>query len=56
MAVNKVVQRYAVDGTISPDDADDNSDVLADGNWSDLIRVNPGAEDLRTVPLTPDGN
>ena len=46
MAVNRVVQRHAVDGTIAPETAGDTSGELADGVWSDLIRVNPGAEDL----------
>ena len=50
MAVNKVVQRHAVDGTIAPDNDTDTSLLLADGNWSDLIRVNPGAEDLKFEP------
>ena len=58
MAVNKVVQRHAVDGTISPDTDTDTSGTDSDGDWSDLIRVNPGAEDEQFTlddgnPLTP---
>ena len=45
MAVNRVVQRHAEDGTIAAGNEDDTSGTDDDGNWTDIIRVNPAAND-----------
>ena len=65
MAVNRVVQRDVEDGNIgTPAEPDANPvvnlDLTADGNWSNLIRLNPKAEDITlrrpTLSATADTN
>ena len=47
MAVNRVVQRNVEDGNIgTPADGTVSLDLTTDGAWSNLIRLNPGTDDV----------